>query len=595
MWIAADRDDAGKAYAEKVAGLCHEAGAKEVRALQFPAHLVIRDGVPTPREGKIPKGWDLADALDEGWTPELVNAEAQKETIHLTPFEVLAPASESGDSDWQEPMDLLGETLEAAPPFPMEFLPDAFRRYAADVAERMQRHPDYIAIPLVIGAATVTGKEFRLAPKANDRTWAERPCLWGGIISDSGTNKTPAFSYAFETIYRVQHELMEKHKQAVLEHLNSFETADIAEKAWKKSCEKACKDGVPMPDKPKEAEKPPAPVARRIIVGNPTKEGLIDVMEQNPRGMMLFRDELSGWFQTFDQYRKGDDRKFYLECHSGVTHFKDLKGEGNTTLEDPFLTICGGFQPGVIASVLKGGDLDGMTARFSLLVWPDTDPEFVLVDRAPDTKAAECTDKIMRRLFELEPKDVFGELDFNPNKLLQFDADAQAIFNEWYKRTMTRLRSGELDEAMRAHIGKSPGLFARLCIVHHLIRFAESTATSPTRVDAETARQVRRFIDDYLEPHAKRIYRHLGQDPARQGARRIAEWIAKSPDLTEFAARDVRRKNWSGLTEHDSVNRALDYLDNVAAWVRCKGTPPGPKGGRPTTRYLVNPRVRERR
>ena len=103
------------------------------------------------------------------------------------------------------------------------------------------------------------------------------------------------------------------------------------------------------------------------------------------------------------------------------------------------------------------------------------------------------------------------------------------------------------------------------------------------------------FIDEYLELHARRIYQHLGQDPSRQGARRIAEWIAGSPDLTDFTARDVRRKNWSGLTDQDSVNRALDYLENVAGWTACYGTPPGPKGGRPTTRYRVNPRAKEKR
>ena len=74
--IAADLDKAGRAYAEKAAKLCHDAGAREVSELRFPAHLVVQGGVPVPRDGQIPKGWDLADALDEGWTPEHVDPHA---------------------------------------------------------------------------------------------------------------------------------------------------------------------------------------------------------------------------------------------------------------------------------------------------------------------------------------------------------------------------------------------------------------------------------------------------------------------------------------------------------------------------------------
>jgi hypothetical protein len=62
----------------------------------------------------------------------------------------------------------------------------------------------------------------------------------------------------------------------------------------------------------------------------------------------------------------------------------------------------------------------------------------------------------------------------------------------------------------------------------------------------------------------------------------------------DFTARTIRQKDWSGLTNHDSVNLALDYLENVAGWVRCEDELPGPRGGRPTTRYQVNPLVRSR-
>lgn len=77
-----DRDiivspDGGTAGTEYLAGVKKElkkAGAKINKILE-PSKLsgyVVEDGRITKRAGEIPKGYDLADALAEGWTPELI-------------------------------------------------------------------------------------------------------------------------------------------------------------------------------------------------------------------------------------------------------------------------------------------------------------------------------------------------------------------------------------------------------------------------------------------------------------------------------------------------------------------------------------------
>src|SRR5262249_47291985 len=129
--------------------------------------------------------------------------------------------------------------------------------------------------------------------------------------------------------------------------------------------------------------------------------------------------------------------------------------------------------------------------------------------------------------------------------------------------------------------------------VHHLLRHVQGETASPTMVDEITVKAVRDFIHGYLTPHARRIYRHLGRSPAYHGARRIAAWIVARQKV-EFVARDIRQKEWAGLTAQDDVNRALDYLEHVARWVRSREPTTGLRGGRPTTRYEVNPVVVER-
>jgi len=56
VWIVPDFDDAGEAYAQDVARLCHQAGAREVKVLDWSNILPGRE---------LPSGYDLADAVAE--------------------------------------------------------------------------------------------------------------------------------------------------------------------------------------------------------------------------------------------------------------------------------------------------------------------------------------------------------------------------------------------------------------------------------------------------------------------------------------------------------------------------------------------------
>lgn len=71
--IAGDVDDAGKSFAGKVCHCCKKAGAKAILRLHLEEYgkTVFSDGKPEKRAlDAIPKGYDLDDVLQEGWTPK---------------------------------------------------------------------------------------------------------------------------------------------------------------------------------------------------------------------------------------------------------------------------------------------------------------------------------------------------------------------------------------------------------------------------------------------------------------------------------------------------------------------------------------------
>ncbi len=74
VMISPDVDAAGEAFADMVYDLCHDAGATRILRLSpetFGKWIFTEEG-KIPRGETIPEGYDLADALADGWTAEAI-------------------------------------------------------------------------------------------------------------------------------------------------------------------------------------------------------------------------------------------------------------------------------------------------------------------------------------------------------------------------------------------------------------------------------------------------------------------------------------------------------------------------------------------
>jgi hypothetical protein len=91
-------------------------------------------------------------------------------------------------------------------------------------------------------------------------------------------------------------------------------------------------------------------------------------------------------------------------------------------------------------------------------------------------------------------------------------------------------------------------------------------------------------LAEYLETHARRVY---GSGPSSDAAaaKRILARIRKGDLQDGFAVRDIRRKEWAGLTDNEQIKAGLELLvdlDWIAAVVVVTA-------GRPRTTYSINP------
>ena len=150
-----------------------------------------------------------------------------------------------------------------------------------------------------------------------------------------------------------------------------------------------------MLDRPEDPPCPP--VLRRLTANDATFEAMHQMMSENPSGILVIRDELTGWLSQLDRAGREGERAFCLQAWNGDTgHSIDRIGRGTIHVEACCMSMLGGIQPGRLRSYLvdalaDGPSNDGLIQRFQLMVWPDTPREWKYVDRPPDAVAERRT------------------------------------------------------------------------------------------------------------------------------------------------------------------------------------------------------------
>lgn len=485
--------------------------------------------------------------------------------------------------EWPNPQPL-PDGLPAVDAFDYELLPPILRRRVEDIAERMQCPPDFPAVAIMVMLSSLVGRRCGIAPKHAD-DWAVIPNLWGMVIGRPGIMKSPPLTEIMRPLQVLQARAIDVYNSAQAEHQAGEMVALEGARLTKDTIRKLLKDGkaATAHERAQEAmERDDAePVCRRFVVNDSTVEKLGEILNQNPCGILLFRDELNGYFRTLERQGHEADRAFYLECWNGDNSFTyDRIGRGTLHIAGACLSVLGGIQPGPLADIVRGlrgsGD-DGLLQRFQLSVWPDVRPEWRNVDRPPDSEARDAIQSIIERLDRLSPASVGAEPDTIP--LLRFSSEAQQLFDIWREALERRLR-GDTEHAMvEAHLAKYRSLVPSLALLIHL---ADADGGPVELLPLERAIA----WAEYLESHARRIYAPA-ISPDMDAARLLARRIRRGELGDAFGLRDVYNNGWSGLSTRDEVAAAVAVMIDHD-WMRAVEEP---TPGRTRTVYRINPAV----
>ncbi len=426
----------------------------------------------------------------------------------------------------------------AAPEFPTDALPRPAARLVREAAAAIGCPPDSIGLASLVTLGAAIGNGRVIQPK---KGWTEGATIYGAAIADSGEKKTVAIATATDVAQKLENRLNKKHEQALDEHAREMREYEVERK-------EAAKSGISAPPPPR------APVADRVHVNDTTVEALIPILKENPRGVLLERDELVGWVKAMDQYKaggKGSDRQFWLSTWSNRPVSVDRKGQqGPVSVLRPFIGVVGSIQPDVLPELAENRE-DGMLERF-LFAYPEPINALWTEDEVSDGAKAAYQD-LYHQLRGLSMEaDEFGDPIEVP---VVFSPEAKEIFVEVYNAHRTEMSLPGFPRYLRSPWSKLEACFLRIALILAACRFVENGLAE--RVETEDVLKAT-VLTDYFKAQARRVFgslagfdprRSLLEDCARFVARQGGTWTGTATGLYERVVSDFKPKRPDELSK----------------------------------------------
>lgn len=530
-------------------------------------------------------------------------------------------------TDWADPKPI-SHTLPPVTSITPNMLPETLYSYVINTANRLSVPLEFVAVPLVVALGSVIGTKVSIFPKRHD-DWQVIPNLWGAVIGQPSSKKSPAIDNAMKPIDNLISKAMKAHKSNMKEHATQTLINTAKAKAESDELKSLAKQLASQDDDIDSAEKiteetihqkaaaiaeskqqdENIPIPRRHMVSDITVEKLGEIENQNNNGVLQYRDELSGFLANLEKDSEQQARSFYLEGFNGTGSYTvDRIMRGSLFIENHCLSVMGGIQPDklemYLEKTMRGLGNDGLIQRFQMMVYPDPLPRTKEKDIAVDKESRDAVYSLFIAADELH----IGTLkryganeanNFYKRPHFRFVNDAYTVFMSWLDNLNDKADNAEHD-VIAQHLIKYGRLIPALALIFHLVECIEVGS----RLGGVSLNALQAAIawGDMLETHMLRVYSCVTDNSHLKASllsKKILEMLKKPSDKTDktnwvshgFTARSLKRKNWKGLTDDEAVQTALDVLIEYD-WLNYEVVNSTGQGGRPTERYWINPKLK---
>ena len=204
------------------------------------------------------------------------------------------------------------------------------------------------------------------------------------------------------------------------------------------------------------------------VVVDSTVEALIGALRDNPRGVLIYKDEIDSLLSNFNRYN-GSDEGYFLSLFSG-TPFKYSRKSNNEHifLANPYCSIIGSTQPGRLGEQFGGKRMmNGFSSRF-LKVYPEIREMPSWNDTAMPDGILEEWERIIRKVAGINPPTC---QEGKANSIeLPFSLEAKRIVIRWKDEINNKIYSDSESDAVRALCGKLETYLIRFCLIIQIMR-----------------------------------------------------------------------------------------------------------------------------
>ena len=444
-----------------------------------------------------------------------------------------------------EPINIFGDALHLPPEWRPEHYPAVISSFAQDVHRRLGVDPAAVCWMMIVSAGALIDDFHKLQVKAKDTGWRESARLWCALIGDPSAKKTPALNEVLKPVLELQAEWYREYQ--------------AAKREWKAKRQDQASDEPPQ--------------LRKVIVNDSTVEGLASVLENNPWGVLVVHDKLSGWFGSMDAYRnKGvsKDRGDWLRAYNGGQYFIDRATgeERHRFIPNWSASILGGIQPDPIRDIASRLQEDGLLQRFVPVVMRSA---VFGSDVSPDAVAIAEWGRLVRELPQLDAT----------TGIVRLSPEAQGILDKTRALVHALGQHPGYDRKLKYALEKGEGQLARIALIYHCIEDRTGRGLlddiAPGEVlQASTARKAADAYLQYVIPSMVAFYEALiGESPVLRDARWVAGYV-----LARGSKRVTERELYRAYNEfRDPQGRRRRGHPGAAG--TCGMGVPGLQGSRP--------------
>jgi len=543
--ILPDADDAGRQYADDVVRvLARLLPAPTVKIVELP-------GLPAHGDAVEYVAARRAAGLDDA----AIRAEIEALADAADPVE-LAPAP------------VVCETFH---PFPTEALPEPIRCFVRCVAAATSTDPSYAVLAAVVTIAGCVGNRAAVIVR---RGWSEPAVLWGALVGRPGSIKSQVIKLVTRPLVELYKRERATFTDAQAEYERACEHHAVQLAAWKH----AQRNG-PLTDPPVA---PQPPREKRVLVSDLTVEKLGALLQDNPLGLLVCRDELAGWIGSFDRYAaggKGSDQPHYMSMYDAAPLIVDRKCAGGSVfVERAAVSVLGGIQPRVLERVFGMAEREAGLLGRVLLVFPPDQPSPWTDAELPDDVAGNWRE-LLAALLAI---DAATDDDGDPRpRLIPLAAEARAAYIGWHNRHVREL--AEIgDDDLRACFAKLKGTCLRLALVFACADMAGG-AGRLVAISAITTRQAI-IVTEWFKGEARRAYGVLAESDDARERRRLVELIQRKGGVV--TVRDLMRGSRLFTTAADAEAVLTELVNaGLGRWVH---NDHDGQRGRPVRRFALN-------